>query len=69
MHNIRAVLIVILICRYYAHVWRRQGQWMPLWKKGEETIKQPVFVSDLAAGIIAAIKDSDTAGKTYQAVG
>lgn len=42
---------------------------MPLWKKGEATIKQPVFVSDLVSGIMAAIKDPDTAGKIYQAVG
>lgn len=55
--------------RYYAHAWRRQVQWMPLYKKGESTIKQPVFVSDVAAGIVAALKDPDTAGKIYQAVG
>ncbi|XP_044255432.1 NADH dehydrogenase [ubiquinone] 1 alpha subcomplex subunit 9, mitochondrial [Tribolium madens] len=55
--------------KYYAHIWRRQATYLPLWKKGEETIKQPVFVSDLASGIMAALKDSDTAGKVYQAVG
>lgn len=55
--------------RLYVHAWRRQGQWMPLWKKGEATIKQPVHVSDLTSGIVAAIRDPDTAGKTYQAVG
>lgn len=42
---------------------------MPLWKKGEHTIKQPVFVSDLAQGIIQAIKEHDAVGQTYQAVG
>ncbi|KAF5308248.1 hypothetical protein FQR65_LT06241 [Abscondita terminalis] len=55
--------------RYFAHPWRRQTQMMPLWKKGEHTIKAPVFVSDVAAGVINAIKDPDTAGKIYQAVG
>ncbi|XP_047121166.1 NADH dehydrogenase [ubiquinone] 1 alpha subcomplex subunit 9, mitochondrial [Schistocerca piceifrons] len=55
--------------RYYAHVWRRQFQALPLWKKGEHTIKQPVFVSDVAAGIINAVKDPDAAGKVFQAVG
>ncbi|XP_017786561.1 PREDICTED: NADH dehydrogenase [ubiquinone] 1 alpha subcomplex subunit 9, mitochondrial [Nicrophorus vespilloides] len=55
--------------RYYAHNWRRQGQYMPMWKNGEATIKQPVHVSDLAAGIVAAIKDPEAAGKVYQAVG
>lgn len=42
---------------------------MPLWKKGEHTIKQPIHCSDFAAGILAAVKDPDTDGKTYQAVG
>uniref|UniRef100_A0A1L8E0I7 NADH dehydrogenase [ubiquinone] 1 alpha subcomplex subunit 9, mitochondrial n=2 Tax=Nyssomyia neivai TaxID=330878 RepID=A0A1L8E0I7_9DIPT len=55
--------------RYYAHVWRRQLRWMPLWHKGEKTIKQPVFCSDLAQGIINAARDPDSAGKIYQAVG
>ncbi|KAK4887311.1 hypothetical protein RN001_003582 [Aquatica leii] len=55
--------------RYYAHHWRRQTQLMPLWKKGEHTIKAPVFVSDVAAGVVNAIKDPDSAGKIYQAVG
>lgn len=55
--------------RYYVHFWRRQGQYMPIWGKGEQTEKQPVHVSDVAAGIVAAIRDPDTAGKLYQAVG
>lgn len=48
---------------------RRQLTWMPLWKKGEHTIKQPVHVSDVAGAVIAAIRDPDSAGKIYQAVG
>lgn len=55
--------------RMYAHVWRRQFRGMPLWYNGERTEKQPVFVSDLAQGIVNAIKDPDAVGKTYQAVG
>uniref|UniRef100_A0A1Y1KG50 NADH dehydrogenase [ubiquinone] 1 alpha subcomplex subunit 9, mitochondrial n=1 Tax=Photinus pyralis TaxID=7054 RepID=A0A1Y1KG50_PHOPY len=55
--------------RYYIHNWRRQVHYMPLWENGEKTIKQPLFVSDLAAGIVNAIKDPDSAGKIYQAVG
>ncbi|XP_050313048.1 NADH dehydrogenase [ubiquinone] 1 alpha subcomplex subunit 9, mitochondrial [Anthonomus grandis grandis] len=55
--------------RYYMHNWRRQFQNMPLWENGEKTEKQPVHVSDLAAGIVAAIKDPDSAGKIYQAYG
>nr|XP_023025004.1 NADH dehydrogenase [ubiquinone] 1 alpha subcomplex subunit 9, mitochondrial isoform X1 [Leptinotarsa decemlineata]XP_023025010.1 NADH dehydrogenase [ubiquinone] 1 alpha subcomplex subunit 9, mitochondrial isoform X2 [Leptinotarsa decemlineata] len=55
--------------RYYAHSWRRNGQYFPLWHKGEKTEKQPVFIGDVATGIMNAIKDPDTAGKVYQAVG
>ncbi|XP_023180136.2 NADH dehydrogenase [ubiquinone] 1 alpha subcomplex subunit 9, mitochondrial [Drosophila hydei] len=55
--------------RYYAHIWRRQFRSMPLWHKGERTVKQPVFVSDVAQAIVNAAKDPDTAGRIYQAVG
>lgn len=55
--------------RYYSHVWRRQARGMPLWYKGEKTIKQPVFCSDVAQAIVNAIQDPDAAGQVYQAVG
>jgi NADH dehydrogenase (ubiquinone) 1 alpha subcomplex subunit 9 len=55
--------------RYYAHVWRRTFRIMPLWHKGEKTVKQPVFVSDVASAIVNAIKDPDAVGQVYQAVG
>ncbi|KAK7478624.1 hypothetical protein BaRGS_00030156 [Batillaria attramentaria] len=53
--------------RYYAR--RRAHGTVPLWKKGEATIKQPVFVSDVAQGVLEAIKDPDAAGKTFELVG
>lgn len=56
-------------CRYYAHLWRRQVRGLPMWAKGEKTIKQPVYCSDVAQAIINAIKDPDAPGKTFQAVG
>lgn len=55
--------------RYYAHIWRRQFRAFPLWHKGERTVKQPVYVSDIAQAILNCAKDPDTAGKVYQAVG
>lgn len=55
--------------RMYAHNWRHQLRGVPLWKNGTETIKQPVFVSDVAQAIVNAAKDPDTAGQIYQAVG
>ncbi|XP_067647395.1 NADH dehydrogenase [ubiquinone] 1 alpha subcomplex subunit 9, mitochondrial [Eurosta solidaginis] len=55
--------------RYYAHIWRRQFRGMPLWYAGERTVKQPVYVSDVAQAIFNCAKDPDTAGQVYQAVG
>lgn len=55
--------------RYYAHIWRRQFRGMPLWYKGEKTVKQPVFCSDLAQAIINAIHEPEAVGQVYQAVG
>jgi len=53
----------------YSHAWRRSHHKIVLWKKGEQTIKQPVAVSDVANGIANAMLDRSTSGKTYQAVG
>lgn len=53
----------------YTKFWRHQMRAVPLWHKGEKTVKQPVFVSDVAAAIVSAIKDPDAVGKTFQAVG
>jgi len=53
----------------YASSTRRTGDVMKLWKKGEKTIKQPVFYGDVASGIINAVRNPDAAGKTYAAVG
>lgn len=55
--------------RYYVHPRRHSWRFISAWKRGEETVKQPVYVSDVSKGIIRATFDSDTAGKTYQAVG
>lgn len=55
--------------RLYAHDWRSTNRKFALYKKGEETVKQPVFASDVASAIVAACKDPDAMGKIYQAVG
>ncbi|KAF7379876.1 hypothetical protein HZH68_016824 [Vespula germanica] len=54
---------------YYSSKWNQFMLTPVLWKKGEQTEKQPVHVSDVAAGITAIILDHNTAGKTYQFVG
>lgn len=53
----------------YAHRWRHHLRGVPLYKKGEETEKQPIWVGDVAAGIVAAVKNQESAGRTYQFVG
>ncbi|GAB1601726.1 NADH dehydrogenase [ubiquinone] 1 alpha subcomplex subunit 9, mitochondrial-like [Argonauta hians] len=55
--------------RYYANAWRRGRGCVPLWKKGTETIKAPVYVSDVAEGIMKAIRDPESVGQTYEAIG
>ncbi|KAJ8867340.1 hypothetical protein PR048_031141, partial [Dryococelus australis] len=55
--------------RSYTYFWRRQIRAMPLWLKGEQTVRQPVYVADVAAAIVNAIKDPDAVGKTFQAIG
>jgi NADH dehydrogenase (ubiquinone) 1 alpha subcomplex subunit 9 len=57
------------LCRYFASQWRIHGTFLTLYKAGLETIKQPVFVSDVAQGIINAARDPDTRCQIYQAVG
>ncbi|XP_047369509.1 NADH dehydrogenase [ubiquinone] 1 alpha subcomplex subunit 9, mitochondrial [Vespa velutina] len=54
---------------HYSHKWNQFLLNPVLWKKGEQTEKQPVHVSDVAAGIVAIILDNNTVGKTYQFVG
>lgn len=53
----------------YSHAWRRSRQQIVLWKKGEQTVKQPVAVADVVNGITNALLDRSTSGKIYQAVG
>ncbi|XP_076236386.1 NADH:ubiquinone oxidoreductase subunit 39 [Calliopsis andreniformis] len=54
---------------HYMNSWRRSNILLPLWEKGEKTEKQPVHVSDVAAGLVAIATNPRTAGKTYQFVG
>ncbi|CAG9791888.1 unnamed protein product [Diatraea saccharalis] len=55
--------------RTFASGWRIHSQWLPLYKNGMATIKQPVFVSDVAQGIVNAARDPDTRCQIYQAIG
>jgi len=54
---------------YYANFWRRNFYGMPLYKKGEHTVKQPVYVGDVATAVVNAIKDPESAGKAYDIAG
>ncbi|CAG4940454.1 unnamed protein product [Colias eurytheme] len=49
--------------------WRLHTHYIPLYKNGEATIKQPVYVSDVAQAIVNAARDPDTRCQVYQAIG
>lgn len=55
--------------RHYMNPFRRSLKTIPLWEKGEKTVKQPLWVGDVAAGITAAVMNRESIGKTYQFVG
>ncbi|KPI91213.1 PREDICTED: NADH dehydrogenase [ubiquinone] 1 alpha subcomplex subunit 9, mitochondrial [Papilio xuthus] len=55
--------------RSLATGWRSHGNLVPVYKNGMETIKQPVYVSDVAQGIVNAARDPDTRCQVYQAIG
>lgn len=42
---------------------------IPVYKMGNQVQKQPVYIGDVAAGVVAAVKDHKSAGRTYQFVG
>ncbi|XP_034184973.1 NADH:ubiquinone oxidoreductase subunit 39 [Osmia lignaria lignaria] len=54
---------------HYMNAWRRNLKTVPLWEGGEKTEKQPVHISDVAAGITAVATNPLTAGKTYEFIG
>uniref|UniRef100_A0A7N5JPI1 NADH dehydrogenase [ubiquinone] 1 alpha subcomplex subunit 9, mitochondrial n=1 Tax=Ailuropoda melanoleuca TaxID=9646 RepID=A0A7N5JPI1_AILME len=47
----------------------RQFGGVPLLAFGKKTVKQPVYVVDVARAVINAIKDPDSKGKTYALTG
>jgi NADH dehydrogenase (ubiquinone) 1 alpha subcomplex subunit 9 len=59
-----------MCCRYYFS-WGRWGlkKRLPLWKRGEETVKAPVYFSDLASGILNSLSDPEAKGQIYEAYG
>ncbi|KAM4734402.1 LOW QUALITY PROTEIN: NADH dehydrogenase [ubiquinone] 1 alpha subcomplex subunit 9, mitochondrial [Anableps anableps] len=53
---------------YYANM-RWFGNAIPLLALGKKTVKQPVYVVDVAKAIVNAVRDPDANGKTYALVG
>ncbi|XP_040295142.1 NADH dehydrogenase [ubiquinone] 1 alpha subcomplex subunit 9, mitochondrial [Bufo bufo] len=52
---------------YYANM--RWFGGVPLISMGQKTVKQPIYVVDVAKAIVNIIKDPDSAGKTYALAG
>lgn len=56
--------------RYYNSNWRRSiFNAMPMFEKGETSIKAPVFYSDVIDAVMIALKNKQISGQTYQCVG
>ena len=55
----------------YDKMWRSGfgGANMPVWKKGNFTVKAPLHISNLADGIMAALDNPEAKGVTYEAYG
>ena len=51
------------------HWYRHNHRNLPMVGRGEDTIKQPVYVTDFCKGIVNAVKNPTTMGKTYDVVG
>lgn len=56
---------------YYNCNLRKAGYkpWIALWKKGNETVRSPLFINDLTSGIMACLADPGTRGETFEAMG
>ena len=54
---------------YWASWERRSYKKVLLWKNGRGVYKMPVYRSDVAQGIVNAVFDNVSPGKTYDAVG
>ena len=57
--------------RFYTKMWRygwNQSN-MPLWKKGNYTVKAPLHMSNLADAIMASIDNPAAKGVTFEACG
>jgi len=56
--------------QYYRQWFRRGFGWqIPLWKKGEYTVKSPVTYTNVADAIAIAVEDPQCMGKIYEATG
>ncbi|XP_048728364.2 NADH dehydrogenase [ubiquinone] 1 alpha subcomplex subunit 9, mitochondrial-like [Ostrea edulis] len=57
----------------YKYIYRRRygmfSRKLPIWRKGHETVKQPIFAGDVATGVMNAVFDADAPGNTYYCVG
>jgi len=57
---------------YWFSKWRKPkatGPYLSLFGRGELTMKQPIFHSDLATGIMNSLHDPEAVGQTYEAMG
>ena len=56
------------LCYWFSYM-RRSSHSIPMWKKGLETIKAPLHISDMTSGIMNALDNPDTKGAIIEAYG
>lgn len=54
---------------YWMSIFRNKRFRLSLYGKGELSVKQPIWMTDLATGIMNSLHDPEAIGETYEAVG
>ena len=62
---------ILILFRYYCKWWRTgwDGANMPLWKKGNYSVKAPLHISNMADAIMACLDNPSAKGVTFEAYG
>ena len=60
---------MFVFSHYFTFLRRGYYHNLPLWKKGMESVKAPVFFSDVASGMMNVVKDPEAKGQIYEFYG
>ena len=67
----KIIFLPLTLLSYYNKWWRSgwTGHQMPLWKKGNYTVKAPLHLSNLGDAIMACLDNPAAKGVTFEAYG